>query len=640
MINIIILKGKIDMKITPENTLGEFAATPVGSDLVTMAVYHGGVPDKLLHNPLIGNMKLKTLPKLLGDKLPIETIGYLCDIVNLSPEKVITKDETEPKWWKESVIYQVYPRSFMDSDGDGIGDLNGIISRLDYLKGLGVDVLWVSPIYDSPNDDMGYDIRDYKKIMTEFGTMDDFDHMLDEIHKRGMRLVMDLVVNHTSDEHEWFQKALAGDEKYKNYYIFRKGKAPGVPPNNWTSLFSGSAWNYYPELDEWALHLFSKKQMDLNWDNPELRKEISDMVSWWLAKGVDGFRMDVISMISKVEGLPDGNKLVGEFIGYGGEHYFWGPHLQEYLHELNENSFKKFKDSFCVGETGGIGVEMAKYLIDDSREEIKTTFLFDQLENPGKARWDDYRYNLKNLKQWFTKYQLELHGSSWPTLVIENHDNPRMVSKVNPDPKFRKPLSKLIGSMLLTGRGIPFIFEGEELGAMNCEFNDMTEIRDVESINKYAELIQKGKSQEEAWHTILVGSRDNSRTPMCWDDTENAGFTTGTPWIRVNGDYKECNTVSEIEDPDSPYNYYKTLIALRKEHKATLVYGDFLPLKTNDKTFCLYRESDEEKFYVEMNLTDARISRPRPAEGELVLSNYAGPVDYFRAYEVNIYKVR
>ena len=628
------------MKITAESTLFEVMSTPVGRDLIDLVTYHAGIPIKAVKNPVVGNMRLKSIPKLLGDKLPPETIEQICNLINYTPEIVVTKEEVEPRWWKESVIYQIYPRSFMDSDGDGIGDLQGIISKLDYLKELGVDVLWLSPIYDSPNDDMGYDIRDYKKIMTEFGTMEDFDQMLEEIHARGMKLVMDLVVNHTSDEHEWFQKALAGDEKYKNYYIFRKGKGPNVPPNNWTSLFSGSAWNYYPELDEWALHLFSTKQMDLNWDNPELRAEVHEMVCWWLEKGVDGFRMDVINLISKTEGLPDGNPLVGEVIGYGGEHYFWGPHLQEYLHELNENAFKKFPESFCVGETGGIGVEMAKYLVDDSREEIRETFLFDQLETPGKERWSDYRYDLKYLKQLFTKYQLELNGSSWPTLVIENHDNPRMTSKVNPDKKFRAPLSKLIGAMLLTGRGTPYIFQGQELGMMNCDFNDMSEIRDVESINKFAALLQKGKTQEEAWNTILAGSRDNSRTPMCWSDAENAGFTTGTPWIRVNGDYAECNAAKELADESSPFRYYQALMALRKENKATMVYGDFIPLKTNDKTFCLFRESEEGKFYIEMNLTENRISRPRAAEGSLALSNYAGPVEYLRPYEVNIYKVR
>ncbi len=626
------------MKLTLESTLHDVMQTPVGSDLVAMVGYHAGIPDAVLNNPAIGKIKLKTVSKLLGDKLPPETMEHICTLLDYTPEKVVTKDETDPKWWKESVIYQIYPRSFCDSDGDGIGDLRGIISKLDYLKDLGVDVLWLSPIYDSPNDDMGYDIRDYRKIMTEFGTMDDFDEMLAEIHKRGMRLVMDLVVNHTSDEHEWFRKALAGDEKYKNYYIFRKGKGPGVPPNNWTSLFSGPAWNYYPELDEWALHLFSTKQMDLNWENPEVRADVADMVCWWLEKGVDGFRMDVINMISKTHDLPDGNALVGEVIGYGGEHYFWGPRLQEYLHELNQNAFAKFPDSFCVGETGGIGVEMAKYLVDDSRGEIRETFLFDQLENPGKERWSDYRYDLKYLKKLFVKYQLALHGSSWPTLVVENHDNPRMTSKVCPDPLYRKPLSKLIGAMLLTGRGTPYIFEGEEIGMMNCDFHDMSEIRDVESINKFAALQQKGKTRAEAWKTILAGSRDHGRTPMCWSTAKNAGFTSGTPWIRVNGDYKLCNVETETSDRTSVLNYFKALIALRKEYKDVLVYGEFLPLETNDRTYCLYREGPSGRFFVEMNLTKENQPRPCRAEGELLLSNYTALASVLRPYEVNIYR--
>ncbi len=629
------------MSITPESTLKQVMETPVGSDLVAMVGYHAGVPDAVLHNPLIGKIRLKSLSKLLKKQLPPETVAHLCRLLDYTPEKVVTKDEVDPRWWKESVIYQIYPRSFMDSNGDGIGDLPGILSKLDYLKDLGVDVIWLSPIYDSPNDDMGYDIRDYRKIMTEFGTMDDFDALLEGIHARGMRLVMDLVVNHTSDEHEWFRKALAGDEKYKNYYIFRKGKGEGIPPNNWTSLFSGPAWNYYPELDEWALHLFSKKQMDLNWDNPEVRADVADMVSWWLEKGVDGFRMDVINMISKTKDLPDGSPLVGEFIGYGGEHYFWGPHLQEYLRELNENSFKKFPESFCVGETGGIGVEMAKYLVDDSREEIRETFLFDQLEAPGKQRWDDYRYDLKYLKYMFTKYQTALHGSSWPTLVIENHDNPRMVSKVNPDSAFRKPVSKLIGAMLLTGRGTPYIFQGQELGMMNCRFRDMSEIRDVESVNKYAEMTKKGVAPDKAWKTILAGTRDNARTPMCWSADVNAGFTTGTPWIRVNGDFRECNAEAEMYDGTSPFHYYKTLIALRKKYKEALVYGDFEPLKTNDQTFCLYRTGREKRFYIEMNLTEKTVSRPLPVpEGsKCVLSSCAAPADVLRPYEVNVYKM-
>ncbi len=626
------------MLITPESSLKDFMKTPVGKDLVDTVTYYGGIPVSLVNNPAMNLVKLDKIPKLTKNKVSEETVGYLCDLVNGEPNPIVVKNVETQAWWKEAVFYQIYPRSFCDSNGDGIGDLNGITSKLDYLKDLGVDVLWLSPIYDSPNDDMGYDIRDYRKIMKEFGTMKDFDKMLAEIHKRGMRLVMDLVVNHTSDEHEWFKKALAGDEKYKKYYIFRKGKNNNTePPNNWTSLFSGSAWNYYSELDEWGLHLFSKKQMDLNWDNPEVRADVADMVCWWLEKGVDGFRMDVISMISKKEGLPDGNELVGEFIGYGGEHYFWGPHLHEYLAELQKNSFAKY-NAFCVGETGGIGVEMAKYLVDSSRKEINTTFIFHHLETPGHNRWDDYEYDLSNLKKMFTKYQRALHGSSWPTLFIENHDNPRFPSKVSKNMKYRTYLCKLLAAFLLTERGTPFIFQGQEIGQINCDFKNIDEMCDVESVNKYAELLEKGKSKDEAWNTVLAGSRDHARTPVQWDNSENGGFTTGTPWIRVNDDYKVCNVKQSLEDNNSVLHFYKELIKLRHDNRV-LVYGQFKPYKTNDKTFCYTREGYGAKYYIEMNLTDKRVRRPRSAFGERVLGNYTGTVDYFRPYEVNIYKV-
>ena len=625
------------MRITPESTLSDVLNNPVGYDIAQKVVYRKNISDEILSDTKFCKM---TIAELFGNTLSNETLEHLFNILNSNPEKVIAKNEVDPEWWKEAVIYQIYPRSFKDSNDDGIGDLQGIISKLDYLKNLGVDVLWLSPIYDSPNDDMGYDIRDYRKIMTEFGTMADFDLMLEEIHKRGMKLVMDLVVNHTSDEHEWFQKALAGDKKYKDYYIFRKGKGDGIPPNNWTSFFSGSAWNYYPELDEWALHLFSSKQMDLNWDNPELRKEVYDMVCWWLEKGIDGFRMDVITLISKTPGLPDGDPIIAELFGCGAEHYSWGPNLHKYLSELNEKAFKKFPDSFCVAEPCSTGIEMVKLISDDSREEVRQAFLFDHIENPGKSKYQDYKYDLKYLKEAFIKYQLSLCGSSWPSLVIENHDNPRMVSKVNSDPKFRKPLSKLLGAMVFTTRGTPYIFQGQELGMMNCDFKDMSEIRDVEGINRYNENIEMGRTHEEVFAEILVGGRDNARTPICWDDSENAGFTTGTPWLRVNGDYKECNVKAQLQDETSPFYYYKKLMALRKENKETLVYGDFKPLETNDNAYCLYRESSEGKFYIEMNLTENEIERPRQAEGECVLSNYSDNADKLRAYEVNIYRVK
>ncbi len=626
------------MIITPENSIRDVCRTPVGKDLVDLISLHLGISDKVIKNPAMSLLKLKHIPKLAGDKFPKTTVDDLCTVLNYCSDPIISNGEVEEKWWKEAVFYQIYPRSFCDGNGDGIGDLKGIISKLDYLKDLGVDVLWLSPIYDSPNDDNGYDIRDYRKIMTEFGTMEDFDEMLEQIHSRGMKLVMDLVVNHTSDEHEWFQKALAGDEKYKNYYIFRKGKGEGVPPNNWTSCFSGSAWNYYPELDEWALHLFSKKQMDLNWENPELRAEVSDMVNWWLEKGVDGFRMDVISLISKREGLPDGNEFIGQFMFTGMEHCFWGPKLHEYLAELQENAFSKHA-AFSVGETPGVGVEMSKYLTDTSRKEIDMVFIFDHLEIPGKERFDDYTYDLKYLKKMFSKYQT-LDGSSWPSLFTENHDNPRFLSKVTKSTKNRVPLAKLIAAFILTLRGTPFIFQGQEIGQINCDFKSIDEIRDIESINRYHHMIDTGAmTQEEAWNMVLAGSRDHARTPVQWSNSEYAGFSTTEPWLRVNDDYVNCNVEDELKDETSVLNYYKKLLKFRKSTKA-MPYGEFEPVKTSDKFFCYYRTYAQERYYIEMNLTDERVSRPRAPEGELVLGSYNNmTVDYFRPYEVNIYKV-
>lgn len=626
------------MKITPNSTIRDVTRNPVGQDLVDLVSLHLGLPDKLLKNPAMSLIKLKQVPKLAGKMFPESTMNDLCTVLNYCEEPVISVPAKDETWWKEAVFYQIYPRSFCDSNGDGIGDLRGIINKLDYLKDLGVDALWLCPIYDSPNDDNGYDIRDYHKIMSEFGTMEDFDEMLEGLHARGMKLIMDLVVNHTSDEHEWFQKALAGDEKYKNYYMFRKGKGEGVPPNNWTSCFSGPAWNYYPELDEWALHLFSKKQMDLNWENPEVRAEAAKIVNWWLEKGVDGFRMDVITLISKAEGLPDGNEFIGSFMYTGMEHCFWGPKLHDYLRELQAESFSKH-GAFSVGETPGVGVEMSKYLTDPSRKEIDMAFIMDHLEIPGKERFNDYEYDLKYLKRMYTKYQ-KLDGSSWPSLFTENHDNPRFPSKVTKSTKYRKQLSKLIAAFQLTLRGTPFIFQGQEIGQINCNFKDISEIRDVESINRYHEKIDSGEmTEEEAWAMVMTGSRDHSRTPVQWDSSENAGFTTGTPWIRVNDDYKECNVEVESKDEDSVLNYFKKLIAFRKTAKA-MPYGEFEPVKTSDKYFCYFREYQGERFYIEMNLTDTRIKRVVPAQGTLVLGSYDGTVDYFRPYEVNIYKVK
>lgn len=638
--------------ITMQSTLRDVYQHPVGKDIMDMLLAQVHKSPKLLDNPLVGSLKLSSIEKLLGKKAP----GAAEMVVKL----LNGKDEWPPappaeisrKWWKEAVVYQIYPRSFQDSNGDGIGDIAGIRSRIPYLKELGVDVVWLSPIYDSPNDDMGYDVRNYKKIMKEFGTMRDFNAMLADLHNNGMKLIMDLVVNHTSDEHAWFKKALADPKApEKDYYIWQKGRGVaegdprGTEPNNWASIFSGSAWNYYPETEEWAMHLFSKKQMDLNWDNPGLRSEVYEMICWWLDKGVDGFRLDVINFISK-DGLEDGNEALASAMGMCGvEHYFYGPRLHEYLQEMRRESFGKY-DSFTVGETPGMGLNMCRMLTAEERGELDLVFNFDHLDNPGTTRLFEYEYDLRHLKPYFLKWQLEYGNNCWPSLFFENHDNPRMVSKINPDPAYRVVIAKLLAAMQFTLKGTPFIYQGQELGMTNTVFQSADDFRDVETINRYNELAQKYGDAEEfaqdlAFEVVSWGSRDHARTPMHWDETENAGFTTATPWLGINPNYPAINAKTEKENPDSVYNFFRKIIALRHEHEA-LVYGDFSPVFMRDKdTFCYFRIGGGKKFYVEVNLTGEDQKRPGPLtpEHRLMAGNYGGTAVMLRPYEANVYLV-
>lgn len=584
-------------KITMKSSLKEVYAHPVGHDALKKIILQMGLPEWALANPAVGSLSLKNVAKLSGKFL--DTAFWETFLQLLNSEKDIPDetplDEIRKTWWKEAIFYQVYPRSFADSDGDGIGDLKGIIKKLDYLKNLGVDALWLSPIYDSPNDDNGYDIRDYYKIMDVFGTMEDFDNLLSALHERGMRLVMDLVVNHTSDEHPWFQKAVRNpDSPYHNYYLFAESKNEQAP-NNWISFFgqgkAGDAWKYFPENKEWALHLFSNKQMDLNWDNPRLRSEIISMVNWWLEKGVDGFRMDVINYISKTEGLPDGNESVGKLIGYTGiEHYFYGPHLHEYLRELRAESFRRF-DAFAVGETPGIGMQMAKLLTDESRQELDMVFSFDHLETPGHTRFDDYRYDLNYLKSFYIEWTREYARRCWMSLFYENHDNPRMISKVNPNPQFRVSIGKLLSMIQLTLKGTPFIYQGQETGAMNADFQDISQIQDVESLNLYEEFCET-MGEEQAFQKILAGTRDHARVMMDWEET-----------------------AAQEQDNDSVFHFYKKLIMIRKKHPA-FIYGDveFLHIRKKD-LFAWIRTLDNDRWYVECNLSRHRIRRPKRPEG-------------------------
>lgn len=513
-------------------------------------------------------------------------------------------------WWKEAVIYQIYPRSFMDSNGDGIGDLKGITSRLDYLKYLGIDVIWLSPIYKSPNDDNGYDISDYRAIMDEFGTMDDFDEMLAEAHKRGIRIVMDLVVNHTSDEHKWFMESRKSkDNEYRDYYIWREGKNKdaSVPPNNWGSCFSGSAWQFDPQTEMYYLHLFSKKQPDLNWDNEKVRTAVFEMMTWWCDKGIDGFRMDVINMISKTKELPDGE--VKDLYGDYGPYAVNGPNIHKYLQEMNEKVLSKY-DIMTVGETPDVTTELAKQYAGEDTHELNMVFQFEHvnLGNGEKyGKWNNEKPSLLELKKIMSRWQTELYGVAWNSLFWDNHDQPRAVSRFGDDRvQYRDASAKMLATCLHMMQGSPYIYQGEELGMTNYPFQSPKDFRDIESINAYEEWCGQGHvSHEDFWPCIIARSRDNARTPVQWDDTENAGFTTGTPWIAVNPNYKEINAKAETADETSVFHYYKKLIALRKAHPV-MVYGKYeLLLADSEELFAYTRtlqgdeaESDEKLLVV------------------------------------------
>jgi len=520
-------------------------------------------------------------------------------------------------WWKEAVIYQIYPRSFMDSNGDGIGDLKGITSRLDYLKYLGIDVIWLSPVYKSPNDDNGYDISDYQDIMDEFGTMEDFDEMLAAAHERGIRIVMDLVVNHTSDEHRWFvESRKSTDNEYRDYYIWREGKDAQTPPNNWGSCFSGSAWQYDEETSMYYLHLFSKKQPDLNWDNPKVRKEVFDMMTWWCDKGIDGFRMDVISMISKTKEMPDGEvtDLYGDFSPY----CIHGPNVHKYLQEMNEKVLSKY-DIMTVGETAGVTIEQAKQYAGEDTHELNMVFQFEHVERNGSGKygkWTNEQLPLTVLKKTMSRWQTELYGKAWNSLFWDNHDQPRAVSNFGDDrPQYREASAKMLATCLHMQQGTPYIYQGEELGMTNYPFQSPEEFRDIESINAYKEWCSDGVvSHEDFWPCIIFKSRDNARTPVQWDDSWQAGFTAGTPWIAVNPNYKEINAKAETADPNSVFHYYKKLIELRKKNPI-MVYGKYdLMLEDSEELFVYTRTLDEEKLLVVCSFCDHETSFTVPDE--------------------------
>lgn len=518
------------------------------------------------------------------------------------------------KWWKKSVIYQIYPKSFQDSNGDGIGDIPGIIGRLDYLRDLGIDAIWLSPVCRSPQDDNGYDISDYQDIDPMFGTLEDMEKLIAEAAKRNIKIVMDLVLNHSSDEHPWFLEAKKSRENpYHDYYVWRDGEE-GMPPNDMRACFGGSAWQWVPELGQYYFHQFSVKQPDLNWDNPALRKEIYSMIRWWMKKGVGGFRLDVIDQIAKE---PD-RKITNN-----------GPRLHEFIQELSSETFQH-GDLVTVGEAWGANPEIAKQFSNPDGSELSMVFQFehmclDQQQGEGKGKWDLAPLNLVSLKKVLAKWQRELDGKGWNSLFWNNHDLPRIVSRWGDDGKYRVESAKMLATILHGMQGTPYVYQGEEIGMTNAPY-EIEEYRDIELLNLYHERLEAGVPREEIMRSIHAKGRDNARTPMQWDDSENAGFTEGKPWIKVNLNYKEVNARSAIEDENSIFQYYKKLIALRKKYDV-FTEGVYTPVLLEDANIFSYiRESNEGNLLVAANFYGKTIPYKMPEEfrtlGEVLIHNY------------------
>jgi oligo-1,6-glucosidase len=560
-----------------------------------------------------------------------------------------TSGKMSDPWWKESVVYQIYPRSFSDSNGDGIGDLRGIIQRLDHLQQLGVDVIWLSPVYKSPNDDNGYDISDYQDIMTEFGTLGDWEELLAEMHKRGLKLVMDLVVNHTSDEHPWFvESRKSKDNPYRNYYIWRPGK-DGREPNNWESFFSGSAWKYDATTDEYYLHLFSTKQPDLNWENPKVREEVFAMMEWWLTKGIDGFRMDVINMISKVPGLPDVPALTDSKYQFGGQYFLNGPRLMEFLMEMKQKVLSRY-DIITVGETPGVTTRHAVELTRQGSGPLNMIFQFEYMDldkHPQGSKWEWKALDLNDLKGTMTLWQKDLQGKGWNSLYLCNHDQPRALSRFGDDGRYRVESGKMLATFLHMLQGTPYVYQGEEIGMTNVKFESITDYRDIETLNMYKERVTEGGADPKAvLPMIYAKSRDNARTPVQWDDSENAGFTTGTPWIKVNPNCKKINARQALADPDSLFYYYQRLIKLRKE-KPIIVHGSYdLILADDPEIYAFTRTLDDQRLVVILNFNKSQPVFTLPESisfsgCELVISNYSvDPTEDIRRFTLRPYEAR
>lgn len=552
------------------------------------------------------------------------------------------------KWWKNAVVYQIYPRSFKDSNGDGIGDLEGIYEKLDYLAELGIDVIWMSPVYKSPNDDNGYDISDYQDIMDDFGTMDDFDRVLKKAHSLNIKIMMDLVVNHTSDEHKWFiESKKSKDNPYHDYYMWADPDKNGNPPNRWESCFSGSAWEYVESVGQFYLHSFSRKQPDLNWDNPKVREEVFKMMTWWCDKGIDGFRMDVISMISKYLGLPDGPENGN---GYTGNTSCDGPNIHKYLREMNEKVLSKYR-LITVGECPGVNAEQAKKYANIDGSELDMIFQFEHVSGSAlkpchHGKWDGEAMTMPELRANFTKWQKDLEGCAWNSLFLSNHDQPRCVSRFgNDSEQYRELSAKMLATMTHFQKGTPYVYQGEELGMTNAYMENIADYRDIESLNAYKELTTKENiPAKTVMGYIKAVGRDNARTPMQWDASDNGGFTSGTPWLQVNKNYKTINAAAQVNDPDSVFAYYKKLIALRHTNEVMVngVYDVLIP--DHPQIYAYTRTLGDKQLLVLCNDSDTNVAIPAElqerihAAKNILIQNYKDTDEStLRPYEAVVY---
>ena len=554
------------------------------------------------------------------------------------------------KWWKNAVVYQIYPRSFKDSNGDGIGDLEGIYEKLDYLAELGIDVIWMSPVYKSPNDDNGYDISDYQDIMDDFGTMADFDRVLAKAHSLNIKIMMDLVVNHTSDEHKWFiESKKSKDNPYHDYYMWADPDKNGNPPNRWESCFSGSAWGSVESVGQFYLHSFSKKQPDLNWDNPKVREEVFKMMTWWCDKGIDGFRMDVISMISKYPGLPDGPENGN---GYTGNTSCDGPNIHKYLREMNEKVLSKYS-LITVGECPGVNAEQAKKYANIDGSELDMIFQFEHVSGSAlkpchHGKWDGEAMTMPELRANFTKWQKDLEGCAWNSLFLSNHDQPRCVSRFgNDSEQYRELSAKMLATMTHFQKGTPYVYQGEELGMTNAYMENIADYRDIESLNAYKELTTKENiPAKTVMGYIKAVGRDNARTPMQWDASENGGFTSGTPWLQVNKNYKTINAAAQVNDPDSVFAYYKKLIALRHTNEVMVngVYDVLIP--DHPQIYAYTRTLGDKQLLVLCNDSEKEVGVPAEIEEKIagaqgiLIQNYKDvKAGVLRPYEAVVYKI-